>query len=161
MTYHDVMAVTKVDSTLVSIEEAVVTLVRAGRSARLQNRVVADSGLSVDAAAYGVLRALGDEGPLSMTSLARALSVEVSTMSRHVARLERDGFVERGHHPGDGRVVVLGLSDAGRSALTALRAARRRLFAELLSTWSPADREMFAPLLGRLAADLTRFGGDS
>jgi len=161
MSYYGVMAVATVGSTLVAIEEAVVTLVRAGRSSRLQDRVVADSGLSVDAAAYGVLRALGDEGPLSMTSLARALNVEVSTMSRHVARLERDGFVERGQHPGDGRVAVLGLSDSGRAALTALRAARRQLFADLLSTWSPADREMLAPLLVRLAADLTRFGGDS
>jgi DNA-binding MarR family transcriptional regulator len=155
------MAVTTFDSTLAAIEEAVVTLVRAGRSSSLQNRVVADSGLSVDAAAYGVLRALGDEGPLSMTSLARALSVEVSTMSRHVARLERDGFVERARLVGDGRVVVLDLSDRGRAALASLRAARHRLFGELLSTWSAEDREVFAPLLGRLATELRRFGGDS
>jgi len=68
----------------------------------------------------GVLNTLRD-GPRRITELAELEGVAQPTMTLLVKRLEQRGLVTRGRHPGDGRVVVVSLSEAGAEAFGELR----------------------------------------
>jgi DNA-binding MarR family transcriptional regulator len=68
----------------------------------------------------GVLNTLR-EGPRRITELAELEGVAQPTMTLLVKRLEQRGLVTRGRHPGDGRVVVVSLSEAGAEAFEELR----------------------------------------
>ncbi len=83
----------------------------------------------------------------------------MSTVSRHVKALEGQGMLVRTGDPTDGRVARVALTAAGVAALGRLRAARYRLFAEVLADWPAADIEALAPLLARLADDFLVQGG--
>jgi DNA-binding MarR family transcriptional regulator len=107
-------------------------------------REVADAdGLSV--AQLDVLRRLRHHGPTPMRRLAEQMNCEASNLTGLVDRLEHRGLVERRTDPGDRRVRLLALTDAGtrmsqeswvavarRCALTALAPERRAVLAELL-----------------------------
>lgn len=60
-----------------------------------------------------ILSHLDEVEATSLTELAEHMGVTVSTMSLAVRRLERGGFVRRGRHAKDGRVVELRLSESG------------------------------------------------
>src|SRR5487761_1723779 len=68
----------------------------------------------------GVLNTLRD-GPRRITELAELEGVAQPTMTLLVKRLEQRGLVTRGRQPGDGRVVVVSLSEAGAEAFGELR----------------------------------------
>ncbi len=146
------------DSTIVSIEEAIVTIVREATLSRLQERLVALSGAPVERAGYQVLRGLADAGPLRLKELARHLGVDSSTVSRHVQALETRGLIARRDDPDDGRASRVELTTEGKVALDRLRCERHRLFEEVLADWTVTDRALLAPLLVRLAADFVARG---
>ncbi len=79
------------------------------------------------------------DGPLTQTELAGRLQLEKSTVSRLVTQLTTRGWVRRAKHDGDGRLVWLELTDAGRTAAAALARARADRFADLLDN-IPEDR---------------------
>jgi DNA-binding MarR family transcriptional regulator len=147
-----------VDATIASIEASIVTIVREAALPSTQERFVAQSGVGLERAAYGVLRHVAEGGPTRLTELARDLGLDSSTVSRHVSALERLGLLARVADVADRRVANLEVTAAGRKALERLRVARHRFFAELLSAWPAEDREQLAPLLDRLARDFLETG---
>jgi DNA-binding MarR family transcriptional regulator len=151
-------SIAPVDAGVRSIEESVVAIVRFATSARLQARIAAEAGEALDRSLYGVLGALEDEGPVPLTSLARRLGLDASTVSRQVSALERSGMVLRTKDPNDRRIALLTLTVPGRRALRRLRRARHQLFGDVLSQWDSDQRDVLAPLLARFAADLTAEG---
>jgi DNA-binding MarR family transcriptional regulator len=142
-----------------SIEESVVAIVREASLPRLQERLGAEAGVPVERAGYQVLRAVAEQPSLRLGDLAHELGLDTSTVSRHVKALEGEGMVVRSGDLGDGRVARLELTDAGTEALGRLRRARHRFFAEALADWLPGELEALAPLLSRLAKDVTVRGG--
>jgi DNA-binding MarR family transcriptional regulator len=83
-----------------------------------------------------VLTILEAEGSLSMSHLAEALDVSVASATGIVDRLERRGLVARHHSTDDRRVILVRLTDQGRtvfSHLEQLRRARLTLLVEGLS----------------------------
>jgi DNA-binding MarR family transcriptional regulator len=72
----------------------------------------------------GLLSAL-DGGPRRITELADLEGHAQPTMTLLVKRLEAKGWVTRERDPGDGRVVLVSLTDAGAAALDDVRAAYR------------------------------------
>lgn len=152
------MELSTLDSAVATIEEAIVTIVREATLPSLQERLTAEAAVAVERAGYGVLRALDEDGPMSLTTLARVLGLDNSTVSRHVGALERDGLVRKSEDPADRRSALLALTAAGRRALGRLRAVRHRVFAEVLSGWTAEDRDTLAPLLARLAEDFVTYG---
>lgn len=146
--------VTEVDEIAVSrIDDALGTIVRRMQGPRTQEQLVARAGLSVERAAYPLLRHIGENGSARASDMAEALSVDVSTVSRQVKQLELDGLVARHADPADGRASALTLTPAGGDALARLRRARRELVGEVLRGWGPEEQEMLAALLSRLADD--------
>jgi DNA-binding MarR family transcriptional regulator len=74
-----------------------------------------------------VLHLLGS-GPLSQTELAREARVQNQTMSRTLERLEREGYIVRQKHPGDGRRHIVTRTDAGQRAWASARTLEADLF---------------------------------
>ncbi|WP_323746227.1 MarR family winged helix-turn-helix transcriptional regulator [Catenulispora pinisilvae] len=105
-----------------------------------------------------VLSRLDREGPDSPGSLAESERVRPQAMAATLANLEQRGLVSRRQHAGDGRRVVIAVTDAGRALLADRRSESvQRIAAALDTEFTPAERHtMLAvlPLLDRLAERL-------
>ena len=68
---------------------------------------------------YNTLRVLAAEesGEQSITEISRRLLISSPNMSGIAKRLEKGGFVIRGHDPGDERKTILRLTPKGRRVL--------------------------------------------
>ncbi len=139
-----------VSEEIARIEAAITTLVRRTKLPNAHARITQTAGVDVDRAGYIVLNRIGEWEPLRMSELAERLNVDLSTVSRHVTRLQRDGYVDRTTDPSDRRASLLRLSDTGRDAVCRVRDARRAHVAALLEEWPASDRTTLAALLDRL-----------
>jgi len=110
----------------------------------------APSGLSMTAAA--TLSTIERNGPSRLTMLAAREGVTQPAMTQLISRLEDGGLVRRGADPADGRVVLVGLTDAGRNALAQRRAHRADKLAVILAQLTPGHRAALAAALPALAA---------
>jgi DNA-binding MarR family transcriptional regulator len=111
-----------------------------------------DNPLSMGAMA--VLGCLYRNGDLTVGELATAERVQPPSMTRAVNALEERGYVARRAHETDGRQVVVGLTEQGRTTLRADRARRDAWLARRLRELSADDRDTLrraAPILERLA----------
>ncbi|MFI6345468.1 MarR family winged helix-turn-helix transcriptional regulator [Streptomyces sp. NPDC050560] len=95
-------------------------------------------------------------GPARLTDLAGAESVAQPSMTQLVQRLERQGLVTRVRDPGDGRVVLVSITDAGRELMRRRRATRVKLLGGLLDGLSEADRQALAEVARLGAGPLRR-----
>lgn len=139
---------------LLTIEEALASVVGLAGLPRVHERLMAKAGVRIDPSVFLVLRRVSQNEPLRLTELAKLLGVDVSTASRAVKRLELDGLVVKTLDERDGRALALGLSRDGRKLLRRLRAARHEMMLEVFATWSCDDLASLAPLLERAAQDL-------
>lgn len=112
---------------------------------QLLRRLTPADGISLTAAS--TLRRLARDGDHRLSELAVAERVTQPAMTQLVSRLERDGLVGRGAHPGDGRVVIVSITDAGRAVLDRRHAARVARVEELLARLPAADRSAMVAAL--------------
>jgi DNA-binding MarR family transcriptional regulator len=116
----------------------------------------ADGELTVPETA--ALARLDRGGPATASALARLEQISPQSMGATLGALEVRGLVERRPDPGDGRRVVLSVTDAGLQVLRNRRSARTEQLARALSagfTRSELRQLMAAaPLIERLAQRL-------
>jgi len=79
------------------------------------------------------------DGERTVGDIAGALGVNPSNATRHCDRLGRLGLVSRRRSTSDGRVVRVGLTDAGREVVEAVTAQRRGEVARVLDTMPVED----------------------
>ena len=138
------------DADAARIGAALSTLVRA--SMKMKERLHARSvEQGTDFSAYAVLRPLVERGPMRISTVADALHLNVSSVSRHVTQLIAEGLLERRADAADGRACIVAPTPAGLRAHDRTRALRDRHLDRLLSGWDDADRAALATLLPRLA----------
>jgi DNA-binding MarR family transcriptional regulator len=83
-------------------------------------RVAIDNALRdkrLTASQWGILRLLVKHGSLSNAELARLGVCAPQSMWEMVQHLEREGWVERAHHPSHGTVMPIQITPAGRRVL--------------------------------------------
>src|SRR3954462_15735553 len=93
------------------------------RVARGVAAVLAEDGATLDG--YRLLRSLAGAAGRSMGELVAALHLPAPTLTRLVDGAVDAALAYRLPHPGDGRKVVVHLSDAGRTRLSRLEALVR------------------------------------
>ena len=76
----------------------------------------------------------------SIGSLSAAMEVDLSTMSRNVSVLEKNGYLQRARSADDGRLVHVRLTAKGRSALTTLRCSESDVLGEIYERIPPGER---------------------
>jgi DNA-binding MarR family transcriptional regulator len=90
---------------------------------------------------FQTLRAVGGgDAPLSIGVLSARLRVDLSTMSRNVSVLERNGHLARARDGEDGRVVKVKLTAKGRRALETLRCDERDVLRDVYARLPAAER---------------------
>ena len=91
---------------------------------------------------------------LTAAALAKLEQISPQSMGATLAALEERGLLMRTPDPADGRRQILALTDAGRAAVHAKRAARNALISDALEQhFTPEELQQLldvAPLLQRL-----------
>lgn len=129
-------------------------LLRLGASRKVHARQAAAAGALVTAPGAALLAILVEQGPLSLSDLARETDMDPGAASRQVKTLEAAGLVDRGGRDGDARVQVLEVTTAGRYVRRRIAEVQDRHMADVLEGWSAEERTQFAELLARFVDDL-------
>ncbi|WP_068117566.1 MarR family winged helix-turn-helix transcriptional regulator [Tropicimonas marinistellae] len=119
-------------------------------------RQIADLGIAP--AQFMVLVELWEGDGLTQAALTDRLAVEQATMANTLARMERDGLVERKPHPKDGRARQVCLTDRARALKGPALAAAQQVNADALASLSDRDREGFLAAMGQVIASMERRG---
>ncbi len=129
--------------------DAFTKLMRAASSvrARLEPRLRA-TGLTPPQ--FGILEALLHRGPQNQRDLAAKLLVTKGNISVVVDNLERDGLVERGSDPADGRRAVVELTPAGRRRIEQVFPEVVTAIVEDFAALSPREQTALARLCRKL-----------
>ncbi|HYY09822.1 MAG TPA: MarR family transcriptional regulator, partial [Kineosporiaceae bacterium] len=99
------------------------------------------------------LRRSGAPYALTAGDLMRSAMVTSGAITQRLDRLEARGWVRRGPHPGDGRVVLVTLTDDGRSLVDRVLPDHLATEERLLAALSPEQRTTLAALLRTLDRD--------
>ena len=121
--------------TVTAVELAAALTVDLERIMGLYRSLTEPGGLSLTAAA--TLVSIERFGPQRLTALAAREGVTQPAMTQLISRLEDAGQVRRESDPGDGRVVLVTITDEGRAALARRRDSRATRLAAILAQLSP------------------------
>jgi DNA-binding MarR family transcriptional regulator len=141
-------------SAIETVSTELIALVRGLRE--LHGTVTRASSYPVDTSGATILARLDQLGPSRLSTLAAVLCLDVSTVSRQVPVLERQGWVARERDPQDHRAQLLELTPLGRDVLTDVRRASHEALSHLLPDWTDAELKAFAGQLARFNDDVTR-----
>jgi DNA-binding MarR family transcriptional regulator len=103
---------------------------------------------------FQTLRAVSAADQMSLGALSAALRVDLSTMSRNVTVLERDGYLSRARSAEDGRVVHVKLTARGLRALETLRCDERDVLKDVYDGVPAAARSKVIEALQALVDSL-------
>jgi DNA-binding MarR family transcriptional regulator len=115
-----------------------------------QTREVGDLSLPESTA----LSRLDRQGPITAAELARLEQVSPQSIGATVQSLQDRQLIDRAPDPGDGRRMILSLTQAGRDAVYSKRTARTQQLTRALATLAPEEQAQLVaaiPALRHLA----------
>ena len=127
---------------------SIVSLVRL---TKLVYRQASAEVLGIKLKAYMTLSNLRD-GEMPQQDLCMSMHMDPNNCVLMLNDLEGSGLVERRRDPADRRRHIVGLTDAGRSALVRAEKAMEALESEFLGALSAEERDELRSLLGRALA---------
>jgi DNA-binding MarR family transcriptional regulator len=131
-----------------AVADTFIALMRSFNKARA--RLVAAAEHDVEWSSHLLLKCIADsEGPTRAGTLADFLQSDPSTVSRQVAALVKEGYLERRADPDDGRASLLVLTGKAEDLLAQHDQIRLEHFARVLDGWSEAEIRRFATQLDR------------
>jgi MarR family transcriptional regulator for hemolysin len=101
-------------------------------------------------AVWTALFALKTEGPLIQRELAESLNVEGPTLTRHLARMEAEGLIDRHRMSADRRAAIVRLTDAGEAMYARLSGIVAASGDIVLKGFTPGEMEEFLRYLTRV-----------
>ena len=101
-----------------------------------------------------VLLALEEAGPLPQKELAQRARVEQPTMAEMLARMERDGIIEREPDPNDKRASLTSLTRRSRSRLPKAKAAMMQGEHDALAGFTEHEKQALRAFLLRVTENL-------
>lgn len=110
--------------------------------------------LGLAPAQFMTLLELWEEDGLTQAELVARLAVEQATMAGTVARMERDGLIERRPHPVDRRAQTLHLTARARALRGPATAAAAEVNARALAGLEARDGQVLLDLITRMASNL-------
>jgi DNA-binding MarR family transcriptional regulator len=127
-------------------------VVRLTKQRWLHGRPAAPAGI------LGILMMIDEAGRETtgchVKELASRAALDPSTVSRAVAALVAQGFVQRRADPSDGRASILAITDSGHRTLTEARAWFDDVLRRALAGWGPDEIQALDAALGRLTTDI-------
>lgn len=119
------------------------------------------AGDTIESGTFWLLKNLHSQGSMRVTELAACANLDTSTVSRHVAQLQRAGMIERTPDPDDRRAHRVKLTQVGEAQLRDAYARRRALLHEGMSGWASDDIQLLSDLLARFVNNLETVNKDS
>ena len=104
-----------------------------------------------------VIEAIGMEQPKNMSTIAKALSVTVGTLTIAMNSLVKKGYVVRERGVEDRRVVYISLSERGRKAYLHHQEFHRRLIDSILEDLTADETESLLKALAKLESWFRRY----
>ena len=133
-----------------AVQQSIVSYVRRLRQAPVQDELP-DPEMKA-------LSRLDQAGPATPSALARAELITPQAMGPTVSALVRRGLAERHPDPGDARLTIVSLTEAGRQVVRTKESARvRQLAGALAERFSSEELQVLlaaAPLIERLGESL-------
>ncbi len=114
------------------------------------------AGTGIDPYNYFYLFYICHNPGTSQDTLARALYVNKSSVTRHLTHLEQAGFLTRTPDPADRRVLLLHPTDKAREILPFLREISRDWNETLTDGFTPEETAQFESLLARALENAKR-----
>jgi len=108
-----------------------------------------------------VLVALRMNPALPQSELARIAGVEQPSMAQLLARMERDGLIERTPDPEDGRSRRIALTKRATTQMPKVKAVMDATSEGALEGLTTSERDMLGKLLARVAGNLERMQGQA
>ncbi|AET68008.1 transcriptional regulator [Desulfosporosinus orientis DSM 765] len=102
---------------------------------------------TIERSAHLLLGQIISQGPAGVKALAEEFQLDISTVSRQAAALEKKGYVYRIPDPLDKRAYSLQITELGMKELMNHKQKRLADLEELLNDWSAEDCEAFGQLL--------------
>jgi len=99
---------------------------------------------------FDTLRALKETAGLTTSAIAGRLGIDLSTASRNLTVLERQGYISRVRAAEDSRQIENRLTPAGRRCVESLCCDEEAVFAAILARIPPAQRGRVLEALGLL-----------
>ncbi len=136
------------------VEERLATLWRAARLGptveRLRRHILQGGERAIDAGQFRSLDAVAGHGPCAVRELAIVMDLEPSSVTRAVARLETEGWVEKNRSPHDQREVLVELTEAGREHHRFFVDRAFAVYQDIFVVFSGQERVVLADLLERM-----------
>lgn len=133
-----------------AVQKSIVFYVRRLRQTPVQDELPAPE--------MTALASLDQAGPTTPSALARAEQITPQAMGVTVSALVHRGLAERHPDPGDGRLTIVSLTEAGGQVVRSKDSARIRQLAGVLSErFTSGELEVLlaaTPLIERLGKDL-------
>lgn len=120
------------------------------RGVQLFTQVVLTPNLSVTQ--FVALVTLLKMGPVAQSRLGRLTSMDPSTTTVVVRKLEKDGLIKKTRNKSDRRASVIELTEAGRACALDHIPVSLRAGEELLAPLTPIERGLFLELLRKVIA---------
>jgi DNA-binding MarR family transcriptional regulator len=117
--------------------------------ARVKAQLLALARDDVDWSARLLITCLAAEGPIRSSELADKMQADPSTISRQVAALVNDGYVERRADPVDGRASLLVVTDRGEQFYAEHLRLRNEHYQRMLADWTEDECRTFATMTAR------------
>ncbi len=111
--------------------------------------------LGISMSQLHLMHLLERHGEMAMSRLAEMLDVSVSNATGLIDRVEERGYVERIRVPSDRRIVLVRITDTGRSVLDEVEAVREQILDRILDELEPAQLTRLAAALADLRSALT------
>ncbi|MDB5532769.1 MAG: hypothetical protein JWO28_1084 [Hyphomicrobiales bacterium] len=105
---------------------------------------------------WRVLAALLSHQPQRMSELAAMTTIDRTTLSRLVSRMEQNGLVSRGRSGEDGREVQIELTESGVKVGNGLLPMAGRYETVAMEGFTPAEAKAFKEMLKRVFDNLDR-----
>ncbi|HEX9772011.1 MAG TPA: MarR family transcriptional regulator [Steroidobacteraceae bacterium] len=111
--------------------------------------------LGMDLPTWRALMILHERSPRSVTEIADQAVIRLSTMTRVVQRLERNGLVRLATRRSDARVTDVVITPRGLEGVRRVREVAGRMFQRAFDGFSAQDLETLNLLLGRVLHNLS------
>ena len=89
-------------------------------------------------------------GEMPQRALMNLFDLKAGSLSEVLAKIERDGFIERTRDPQDRRQLIIRLTEAGREQAAFEQARREKFRAEALTCLSKEEKEQLEDMLSRV-----------
>lgn len=107
-----------------------------------------------------VIEAIGIREPKNMSTVARAVSVTVGTLTIAINHLVKKGYVERSRSEEDRRVVLVSLSEKGEKAYFHHRMFHEKMVMEILDGMDEKETEVLTGALTKLQKFFRTYGNE-